>query len=87
MIFNMPYLLAGIHFIPTILGFFAVSEIFIQAEKKATGSFKAPKISVDFPSLAELLAHKVAVIRSIVIGFFCGVLPGIGATLAAFIGI
>jgi putative tricarboxylic transport membrane protein len=84
--FNMPYLLAGIHFIPTILGFFAVSEIFIQAEKKATGSFKAPKISVDFPSVAELLAHKVAVIRSIVIGFFCGVLPGIGATLAAFMG-
>jgi putative tricarboxylic transport membrane protein len=84
--FSMPYLLAGIHFIPTILGFFAVSEIFIQAEKKATGSFIAPKISVDFPSVAELIAHKVAVIRSIVIGFFCGVLPGIGATLAAFMG-
>jgi len=36
--FKMPYLLAGIHFIPTILGFFAVSEIFVQAEKKARGS-------------------------------------------------
>lgn len=84
--FEMPYLLAGIHFIPTILGFFAVSEIFAQAEKKARGSFIAPKMSVDFPSLAELLAHKWAVIRSIVIGFFCGILPGIGATLAAFMG-
>ena len=84
--FNMPYLLAGIHFIPTILGFFAVSEIFIQAEKKATGSFKAPKVSVDFPTFAELWAHKVAVVRSIFIGFFCGILPGIGATLAAFMG-
>ena len=47
--FNMPYLLAGIHFIPAILGFFAVSEIFVQAEKKATGSYRAPKLSVDFP--------------------------------------
>ncbi len=84
--FNMPYLLAGIHFIPTILGFFAVSEIFVQAEKKVKGSFKAPKISVDFPSLNELIAHKYAVLRSIVIGFFCGILPGIGATLAAFMG-
>jgi putative tricarboxylic transport membrane protein len=33
-----------------------------------------------------LLAHKVAVVRSIIIGFFCGILPGIGATLAAFMG-
>ncbi len=84
--FEMPYLLAGIHFIPTILGFFAVSEIFVQAEKKVRGKYEAPKMSVDFPSLAELLAHKWAVIRSIVIGFFCGILPGIGATLAAFMG-
>ena len=84
--FDMPYLLAGIHFIPTILGFFAVSEIFVQAEKKVRGSYKAPKLSVDFPSLNELIAHKFAVVRSIVIGFFCGILPGIGATLAAFMG-
>ena len=84
--FGMPYLLAGIHFIPTILGFFAVSEIFVQAEKKATGVYKAPKLSVDFPSVAELIAHKFAVLRSIIIGFFCGILPGIGATLAAFMG-
>ena len=84
--FDMPYLAAGIHFIPTILGFFAVSEIFVQAEKKATGSYKAPKLSVDFPSFKELWLHKIAVVRSIIIGFFCGVLPGIGATLAAFMG-
>jgi len=84
--FEMPYLLAGIHFIPTILGFFAVSEIFVQAEKKARGAYVAPKVGVDFPTLAELIAHKWAVVRSIVIGFFCGILPGIGATLAAFMG-
>ncbi len=84
--FDMPYLAAGIHFIPTILGFFAVSEIFVQAEKKAMGAYKAPKLSVDFPTFKELWLHKIAVVRSIIIGFFCGVLPGIGATLAAFMG-
>jgi len=84
--FDMPYLLAGIHFIPMILGFFAVSEVFVQAEKKVTGAYKAPKMSVDFPSFKELWDHKVAVVRSIIIGFFCGILPGIGATLAAFMG-
>lgn len=84
--FDMPYLAAGIHFIPTILGFFAVSEIFVQAEKKATGSYNAPKLSVAFPTFKELWQHKIAVVRSAIIGFFCGVLPGIGATLAAFMG-
>lgn len=84
--FHFPYLLAGIHFIPTILGFFAVAEVFSQAEKHARGSYKAPKFSVDFPTFRELWAHKVAVLRSIFIGFFCGILPGIGATLAAFMG-
>ena len=84
--FGMPYLLAGVHFIPIILGFFAVSEVLIQCEKKATGAYKTPKIGVDFPTFGELWAHKIAVVRSIIIGFFCGILPGIGATLAAFMG-
>ncbi len=84
--FGFPYLLAGIHFIPTILGFFAVSEIFIQAEHKARGTYKAPKVDLDFPTFAEFWRLKFAVLRSMVIGFFCGILPGIGATLAAFMG-
>jgi len=84
--FGFVDLAAGIAFVPAILGFFAVSEIFIQAEKTATGSYKAPKFSVDFPTIKELWLHKIAVVRSIFVGFFCGILPGIGAILAAFMG-
>ena len=84
--FGFPYLLAGIHFIPTILGFFAVSEVFIQAEEKAKGTFEAPKVNLDFPTFLEFWKLKFAVVRSVLIGFFCGILPGIGATLAAFMG-
>ena len=86
--FNFGYsdLAAGIAFVPAILGFFAVSEIFIQAEKNVSGKYSAPKFNVDFPSFLELWAHKIAVVRSILVGFFCGILPGIGATLAAFMG-
>ncbi len=82
--FGLTDLAAGIAFVPAILGFFAVSEIFVQAEKKASGKYKAPKVSMIFPSFLELWMHKIAVIRSIFVGFFCGILPGIGATLAAF---
>ena len=51
-----------------------------------SGKYSAPKFNVDFPSFFELWAHKIAVVRSILVGFFCGILPGIGATLAAFMG-
>ena len=84
--FGLIDLAAGIAFVPAILGFFAVSEIFVQAEKKAAGKYKAPKVSMKFPTWLELWAHKIAVLRSILVGFFCGILPGIGATLAAFMG-
>jgi len=84
--FGFSDLAAGIAFVPAILGFFAVSEVFVQAEKKASGQYEAPKLNVSFPTFWELWAHKFAVIRSILVGFFCGILPGIGATLAAFMG-
>ncbi len=84
--FGLPDLAAGIAFVPAILGFFAVSEIFVQAEKKAAGKYNAPKVSMSFPTFLELWMHKIAVLRSILVGFFCGILPGIGATLAAFMG-
>ena len=84
--FGVGDLAAGIAFVPAILGFFAVSEIFMQAERKAGGTYVAPKVSMSFPTFLELWSHKIAVIRSILVGFFCGILPGIGATLAAFMG-
>ena len=84
--FGFTDLAAGIAFVPAILGFFAVSEIFVQAEKRVGGTYSAPVFNVDFPSFFELWAYKFAVARSIFVGFFCGILPGIGATLAAFMG-
>ena len=73
--FGFSDLAAGIAFVPAILGFFAVSEIFVQAEKKAIGIYKAPKVSMEFPTIVELWKHKIAVVRSILVGFFCGILP------------
>ncbi len=84
--FGSNYLLAGIGFIPLVLGFFAVSEVFIQAEKRVLGVYKAAKLNLEFPSFLEFWKLKIAVARSVAIGFFAGILPGIGATLAAFMG-
>ena len=83
--FDYTYLLAGIHFIPMILGFFAVAEVFVQAARRVRGRFDMPKFSNAFPSLAEFWKLKIAVVRSVGLGFFAGILPGIGAILAAFL--
>jgi len=83
--FGTYYLLAGIHFIPLILGFFAMSEVFVQAEKMRTKTYRAPKVGLEFPSFMEFWQLKLAIVRSWILGFFAGVLPGIGATLAAFL--
>lgn len=80
------YLSAGIHFIPMILGFFAVSEVIAQAVSIAEGTRERPKAGLEFPTVAEFWRVRFTMIRSILIGFFAGVLPGIGATLAAFLG-
>jgi len=83
--FGTVYLLAGLHFIPVILGFFAVAEVLVQAERRVTGSFRPPKFVTSFPTLAEFIELKWAVARSVGVGFFAGILPGVGATLAAFL--
>lgn len=83
--FGTYYLLAGIHFIPLILGFFAISEVFVQAEKMVTKTYRAPKVGLEFPSFMEFWSLRLAIVRSWILGFFAGVLPGIGATLAAFL--
>lgn len=83
--FNIDYLMAGIHFVPLILGFFAVSEVFVQGHRIARGLRAPPRLGIDFPSLAEFWRLKLAVVRSMLIGFFSGILPGIGAVLASFL--
>ena len=83
--FDSYYLLAGIGFIPLILGFFAIAEIFTQAEKMVAGTRKEFKAGLEFPSFFEFWRLRFVVLRSMGLGFFAGVLPGIGATLAAFL--
>ena len=80
------YLSAGIHFIPVILGFFAVSEVLTQAQNIAGGTRERPKANIELPTMAEFWAVRFTALRSMALGFFAGVLPGIGATLAAFLG-
>lgn len=83
--FDSYYLRAGVHFIPLVLGLFAVAEIFHQGRQRLAGQTGRPKINMKLPGFLEFWRLKFTVLRSVVIGFFAGILPGIGAVLAAFL--
>ena len=83
--FGSMFMLAGIHFIPVVLGLFAVAEVLSKGSEKLQAGSAGGKYSVTFPTIREFWAEKITVARSVVIGFFAGLLPGIGATLASFL--
>lgn len=88
--FGSSALLGGIKFIPVMIGAFAGGEILRQIEdrKKGLGEeivLYRKEVTAKFPSLREFLAIKWTILRSALIGLGIGILPGAGATIAAFV--
>ncbi len=83
--FDIPELSDGFGFIPALIGLFALGEIFLSLEKSETikGTFK--KISSEMPRFKEIWKIKRTILQSSIIGTLIGVIPGAGATIAAFI--
>jgi putative tricarboxylic transport membrane protein len=83
--FGQLWLLDGVEFLVLAVAFFGVGEVL--------GSVEQPPPKVDpgrltgsvYPSRADWLASRFAILRGTAIGFFIGVLPGAGATIASFI--
>lgn len=81
---------SGIDSTVALIGIFAISEIFIMADRKgretvntvAVQNYKVKGLGFTF---AEYWKEKFNVIRSAVIGILIGILPGIGGTLASII--
>ncbi|WP_340107372.1 tripartite tricarboxylate transporter permease [Pikeienuella sp. HZG-20] len=85
--FGAMELLNGISFIPLVIGMFG----FAQVLEMASGAFRAEKPAKQIGFRESLLTRKDAArilptgIRSGFLGTFIGVLPGAGATTAAFL--
>ena len=89
--FAVQPLQAGIDFIPAIIGFFAVGEILNSVYEGAKGSSytregarAVPRFAL--PDWADLKRSRFVLILSSIVGNFVGMLPGAGATIAAFFG-
>jgi len=86
-VFGQIELLDGIDFIIVAIGVFAVAEVLSNVEHQAsTTIFAVPrKFRELMPTWADIKYCRTAFAQSSVIGFFVGVLPGAGSTIASFI--
>lgn len=82
--FNLPWLYQGIEFLTIAVGLFALGEVFKTILEKDEEEGEIAKINNLLPSKAELKESAAPIARGSILGFFVGILPGAGATLASF---
>jgi len=80
-------LLDGVGFIGMAVGLFAASEVLVNIEEPMQQIFTEAKLNFRslFPNLQDWKDCFGALWRGSIIGFFIGVLPGAGATIASFL--
>ncbi|EOH0254425.1 tripartite tricarboxylate transporter permease [Campylobacter coli] len=83
--FDSPHLYDGISFVVLVMGLFSVSEIFLMLEHTQTSQNIINKTGKILVNIKEFFFCFWTIIRSSIIGFFVGILPGAGATIASAI--
>lgn len=73
----------GIQFTTIVIGFFSMSEILMMLEQTERGQKVLEQGKRSLFNLKELLFSAGAMVRSGVVGFLVGILPGAGATIAS----
>jgi putative tricarboxylic transport membrane protein len=86
--FGIPEIEAGIPLLPMLIGLFALPEIFVNIEKKASAVIdeKSLKVSGEPLRWHEFKASIRTIARSTMIGTSIGMIPGVGQVVAAFMG-
>ena len=86
--FDIFQIRAGIPLLPMLIGVFALPEIFIGIEKKASGLINKDALNVRGERLtfAEFKNSFRTIVRSTMIGTSIGMIPGVGQVVAAFMG-
>lgn len=82
--FDVPWLYQGVEFLTIAVGLFALGEVFKTILEKEEDDGEIAKISNLIPSKEEFKESAGPIARGSLLGFFVGILPGAGATLASF---
>lgn len=85
--FGQVFLLGGIDFVVVAMGLFAIGEILLNIEQTmAADIFKVPnRLSELLPSIHDLREAAPTLVRSTLIGFVVGTVPGGNPTIATFL--
>ena len=81
--FGSFHLFDGIDPIVALVGLFAISEILLMLEKRIVEDKEGLRVAVRMPDLRLILQTMWTTLRSSVVGFVAGILPGAGASLGA----
>lgn len=82
--FGIPPLYDGIGFIPVVMGLFGVGEILLSMEAPVLEVIKT-KLNDLLPKREEWKVCTGAIGRGTIIGFFLGIIPGIGSIIPTFL--
>lgn len=82
--FDINVLMGGIEFVPVIMGLFAISEVLINVEKQTKYILKGKKIEW-MPTWQDIKDTWGAMIRSGILGFFFGLIPGCSPAVTSFL--
>jgi len=82
---NNLHLMDGVDFLVAIVGLFAVSEVFIFIESHGKSSAIGVKLNKITIPTKDIIRSTGSMLRSTIIGFIAGILPGAGASLGSFL--
>lgn len=77
-------LLDGFGIVPVVMGLFGIAEILLNAEARAQQVFSA-KVSSIVLSKDDVKASSGPIARGTIIGFFLGLIPGLGSMIPTFL--
>jgi putative tricarboxylic transport membrane protein len=85
MTFDIMQLWDGIDLVPVAMGLFGIPEVLETIERNEAPELLKTKIESFFPTVADWIQSKWAIIRGSVLGFFIGILPGGHPATASFL--
>ncbi len=82
--FGRMELLDGFGIVPVVMGMFGIGEIFLNVEMKAMQVFETSMRTL-IPTLKDMKDSAWPIVRGTFIGFFLGLIPGVGAVVPTFL--
>ncbi|MFH1122493.1 MAG: tripartite tricarboxylate transporter permease [Pseudomonadota bacterium] len=83
--YGIPYFTDGIPLVPVVMGLFGISEVLKDIGSHERHSVLASRIKGFLPNLQDWKDSAFPMVRGSLIGFFMGLIPGIGLTTPTFI--